>query len=139
MRCSQAFAALKSQVIAEMLDRVHTELVPHFNAEIEDIVKVWEKERPVSEALADHKKRARIADLVLRRDSFIESLNNEMRLILGGRIKEKEYEGKVAEAETDDDHNPGKKRKVLEITFKDGSKARLPQRLWLDYRVFARV
>jgi hypothetical protein len=135
MRLSQAFATLRVAVIAGLTDQIMKELLPNFNSEVEDIRVQWEKKRAESEALADHEKRARIADLIVRRDAFIESLNNDLRLQLGARAKAPEYGGEIKEVP--DAKKEGKT--VLEVKFKDGSTARMPKSLWVDYKAFSRV
>lgn len=136
MRLSQAFATLRVAVIAGLTSQINETLVPNFNSEVEDIRKEWEEKRATSEALADHHKRARIADLVVRRDAFIASLNDELRLQLNARAKLPEYGGEVAEVPVEKE---GKSKTVLEVKFKDGSTARMPKSLWVDYKIFARI
>lgn len=136
MRLSQAFATLRVSVIAALTAQITEELLPKFNSEVEDIRRNWESKRAESEALADHQKRAAIADLIVRRDAFIESLNNEMRIQLGTRAKAPEYGGEIQEVPDD---KKGKGKTVLEVKFKDGSTARMPKSLWVDYKAFARV
>jgi hypothetical protein len=135
IRKSQAFAALRTQIITELQHQVEKELIPHFNAEVEDIRK--EHQRLTSEgnpALADHTKRARIQDLKVRQQDFLGSLNEDLRDRLGKRVTE--YGGKVVEKEVGE----GKEsRKVLEAVFDDGSTARMPKALWIDYNVFQRA
>lgn len=140
MKLSQAFATLRAEVVAGLQHRIATELLPQFNSEVENIRRNFEAKKPESEALAMHYRRAAIADLVVRRDAFISDLNTEMRLALNARVKLPEYDGKIEEVDDKPkDGTKGTPRKVLEVTFKDGTKARMPKSLWVDYKAFARV
>ena len=74
-RMSQAFAAFRTSILAELQDNLQKGLVPHFNAEIEDIRKEYETTMgDKGEALADYKKRQRILDLKVRQKAFIDGL-----------------------------------------------------------------
>lgn len=140
MKKSQAFAMLRESVIQELQFQIQTVLVPEFNSEVKDIEVEWENGRKVSEALADHRKRARVADLIIRRDSFLESLNNDLRLALNARVKLPEYSGEISEIEIPiSKEDETETRKVLEVKFNDGSRARMPRSLWVDYKAFQRV
>lgn len=136
MKKSQAFAALRASVVAELQHQISTELLPQFNEEITGIRANWEKARPESEALADHKKRAAIADLVIRRDDFLTNLNKDMRTTLEKRVSD--YGGVIGEV-TIEDKETQKPKIVLEAKFDDGSTARFPRSLWVNYRAFERV
>jgi hypothetical protein len=132
---SQAFAALRAAVVAELQEEINDVLIPRFNAEIEQIRREFEEKKPESEALAMHRRRARISDLVIRRDEFISKSNTEMRAQLEKRISE--YGGSISEIEIrSEDDEP---RKVLEAKFDDGSVARMPKSLWINYGAFNRV
>lgn len=136
MKKSHAFAALRAAVVADLLNQITTTLVPHFNAEISEIRTRHEAMRPESEALADHKKRAEIADLIIRRDEFINGLNADLKSTLEKRVVD--YGGKIREIEIEDIETQ-KLKKVLEAVFTDESVARFPRKLWIDYKAFDRV
>lgn len=132
VRKSQAFAAYRTELVTEMQGDVLQTLVPSFNAEIVDIRKSTEETKQLKgEALADHHKRARIQDLKVRQQDFIDGLNAELTEKLSKRVDL--YGGKIEEKENE----AGKK--VLEATFSDGSVARMPKSLWIDYNLFDRV
>lgn len=141
MKQSQAFATLRAAVVAELTDQIATHLVPSFNAEVVQIRERHEKARPESEALADHRKRAETADLVVRRDQFIAGLNTDMRTELEKRVKD--YDGTIHEIEVEMENKEGKKgpktKIVLEAHFGDKSTARFPKSLWVNYKAFDRV
>lgn len=131
MRKSQAFAAFRTELVANMQKDIIEELVPKFNAEVEDIRRSTETTKAErGEALADHHKRARISDLKIRQQKFIDDLNQEMRTAIETRIKE--YGGKVETKKVES-------REVLEAVFDDASVARVPKSLWVDYTLFHRV
>jgi len=133
-RMSQAFAAHQQAVLMELVQKLQVENVPAFNAEAEDIRRQHEEDShnlKVGENLADHKKRARIRDLTVRRTTFINSLQTELHEKLAKRVEE--YKGKVMDAVDKKD----KPIKVVE--FPDGTKAKLARNLWVDYGMYDRV
>lgn len=131
MHKSQAFAAFRTALVAELQADMTTELIPTFNAEIEDIRRTTEEMKSLrGEALADHHKRARILDLKARQQDFIDSLNAEMREQLENRVKS--YGGTI-EVKKDGE------KEILEATFPDKSTARVPKSLWINYNLFERV
>ena len=133
MKKSQAFAAFRSSLIADYQAQVMSDLVPQFNAEMQDIRTNWEEEFRSNEAIADHRRRAREADLQIRRQDFLESINNDFRLAQTARINE--YGGKIEEIEVE---RNGKKKKILNATFPDNSEAVVPNAVWIDFGVFYR-
>lgn len=131
MRKSQAFAAYRTELVADAQLQIQQELIPQFNSEVEDIRRTTEEMKASrGEALADHHKRARINDLKLRQQQFIAGLNQEMCEALEKRVKE--YGGQITEVEVE-----GKTK--LEAKFDDNSVARMPKSLWVDYNQFHRV
>ena len=137
MKQSQAFATLRAAVVEELNHDINITLLPSFNAEVAQIRDVWEKERPESEALADKRKRASMADLVIRRDAFIASLNADMKTKLEKRVSE--YGGTITEVTIPDPKDTSRTKSVLEAKFGDGSKARFPKSLWINFKAFDRV
>lgn len=135
MKKSQAFAALRNQIVAELTENINSELIPQFNAEVIQIREVFEKSKPESEALAMHRRRAHIADLVVRRDEFIKGLNKDLHEQLTKRVKD--YNGEIVEVEIKDEND--KPIKKLEAKFDDGSIARFPKSLWVNFKAFDRV
>lgn len=146
IRTSQAFAAFRQAVIQELHNELHNELIPQFNAECADIRKAFEetiefaKTQPDTPRnklidLADRRKRARILDLVHRRKKFLESLDLRMKLEINKRLTEYEAE----QFEEVEKHDNGTERPVTKARFPDGSVAKIPNRLHVDFRVFDRV
>lgn len=136
MKASQVFAAHRQAVIAELHAIVGTDLLPQFTAEVEDINLEYERNAPAGDALARHTRHARTMDLVYRRQQFIDKLNKamqeqlaEMAGKLGGKIET------VKEAP----RSGGAVRDVVKALFSDGSKASVPQTLWIDFKQFPRV
>jgi len=133
-RMSHAFAAHQQTVLMELGKMFQEELVPQYNSEVEDIRRQHAEDShnlKVGEALADHRKRARIEDLKVRRTNFINSLQTRLKLELEKRIEE--YGGKVVDGE----NKEGKPIKLVE--FPDGSKAKMARNMWIEYRMFDRV
>ena len=122
IKYAHAFAQFSRSLILELQDDFNNNLVPQFNSEAEDIRREWEEKRPVCEALADHKKRARAMDLVVRRRRFIDDLNTRLKMELNLRVEE--YEGKQEEDK---------------VVFPDESIAKMPKAFFVDYRVFQRI
>lgn len=135
MKKSQAFAALRNQIVAELTENINSELIPHFNSDVVQIREAFEREKPESEALAMHRRRARIADLVIKRDEFIKGLNKELHDQLMQRVKD--YNGEITEVTVESED--GKSVKKLEAKFDDGSVARMPKSLWINFKAFDRV
>ena len=133
IRKSQAFAAFRHDVIGQLMTQLSNEIIPAFNAESEDIRRTHEemcKDPKKGEALADHHKRARIQDMVIRRTEFIASLQTSLKDQIMERIGE--YEGEIKEIEE-------KGKLIKRAFFPDGSTAKVPQALWIDYKAFQRV
>ena len=133
IRKSQAFAAHRHAITMSLMAQLTNEIAPAFNAESEDIRRQHEEQRldpKQGEALADHFKRARIQDMVIRRNEFISSLQTSWKEQLNERIKE--YEGEIKEVEENG-------KKVMRVYFPDKSSAKVPPVLWIDYKVFQRV
>lgn len=133
---SQAFAAMRQSLLSELSGIVQDELVPQFNSEAEDIRREHEAMRlnpKKGEALADHRKRARIADMVVRRKVFIDDLQSRLQITLGGTVMD--YKGEIVE-EIEEGTGKVLSRKAV---FPDGTTAKMPKSLWIDYRQFQRV
>ena len=131
MHKSQAFAAFRTELVADLQNDIETSLLPTFNSEIEDIRRsTQEVAETKGQALADHHRRARIMDLKIRQQQFIDELNQEMHEALTKRVKD--YGGTIEAV------NDGEKE-VLEAKFPDGSNARVPKSLWINYEKFDRV
>ena len=133
LKMSQSFAAFRKSILAELQQLLETDNVPDFNAECEDIRRVYEDMRlnpKKGEALADHKKRARINDLVIRRNMFIDTLQTRLALEQNKRIEE--YKGEII-TEKDGEKD------VVVAKFPDGSKAKVARALWINYELYDRV
>ena len=140
MRKSQAFAAFRQSLCTELTAAYLNNLVPQFNAECEDIRRehastVEEANEAKSEnaknkliELAEANKRARIMDLNVRKNEFVQSLRTRLKLEQDQRIEE--YGGIVGTKE-------GEKGKF--VAFSDGSEAKVARDLWIDYKLLQRV
>lgn len=135
IRRSQAFAAMRQVIIDGLLSKVG-EYVHVFNAEVEDIRKqhgAEAKDPKFGEAVADHRRQARIKDIVTKRRVFLDSLNAELQ----EKIEEKigEYAGEIEEQVVE-----GTDKVIAMIAkFPDGTSAKMPKALWVDYKQFQRV
>jgi very-short-patch-repair endonuclease len=134
MRLSQAFAAFRTEVVESLLLNLREELLPQFNAEVADIRQEHEKMSKESAALADHRKRSRIMDLKVRQQQFIDGLDADLKAAMEKRIKD--YAGTIESKQIADGKGS---KEVLEAKFPDGSTARVPKKLWVDYTQFHRV
>ena len=133
MRKSQAFASHRHAVILELNKELQEHGIPEFNAEAADIRKIHEedsKTTDVGEALADHQKRARTNDMLIRRKEYIDGLQTRLKMEMHTRVEE--YKGTLIEEEKDG-------KKIYVAKFPDGSQARVPRGLWVDYKAFQAV
>jgi predicted aminopeptidase len=132
-RMSVAFAANREAITVELLQLVSAEELPRFNASVENIRRLHEEERTnlkIGEALADHRKRARYEDARVKREQFIATLQSRLRLEMEAKVTE--YNGTLEQSE-DKEGKP-----VTIAKFPDGSTARLPRGLWINYKMFDR-
>ena len=148
IRASQAFAAFRQSVISELQEDLMVNFVPNFNAEVFDIQKEFEDiheytTENISDAakakmleLAEKKRHARTMDLMFRKNKFLESMTLTMKVQMLDRVKE--YGGEQFE-ETETRENSTRTRKVLKAKFPDGSVAKIPQQLHIDWSLFQRV
>ena len=134
-RMSQAFAAERTSLCAALTHELVTAYVPAFNAEAEDVRREhakMSKNVKFGEALADHKKRARIQDMAVRREMFIKTLQTKLSEGLLKRVKD--YQGEIK------DEMDEKTQKPVKVAyFPDGTKAKFPKALWVDFSMFQRV
>lgn len=136
IRLASAFATHRADVIAELQLDVTEKLVPEFNAEIVDIGVEYDKLKETrGEACANSRKHARVMDLKVRQQLFIDALDKELATRMEERIKS--YDGKVKAIKATDTR--GKEKDVMEVTFPDATVARVPKRLWINYGQFQRV
>jgi len=147
VRASQAFAAFRQSLVSELSNKVYEELQPHFNAEAEDIRRRYsdsvkdaadantENSKKKLLELAESNKKARILDLAKRKNDFIASLKVRLNLEITERLTE--YKAEVFEEKEPREGKPD--RIVKKAKFPDGSMAKVPQNLYIDYSGFQRV
>ena len=132
MKQSQVFAAFRTSLITDKNHAILNELAPSFNAQAEDIRRRVEKDFNTyqNQAKADNLKKTLVYDLVFGRKQVIDSVQkdiahaiNERLAFDGANLEKSVIEGKT----------------ILTAKFPDGSTARVPQNLWIDYSVFHRV
>ncbi len=147
VRTSQVFAAQRTAIIKELQMEVSDKFLPNFNAEVFDIRKSFKDnstyaiEQPDTARnklldLGEARKKARILDLVKRKNDFLSSL----KIRLGMEIKEKieEFNGEVFEEE-ERIGDTDRMRRVTKVKFPDKSVAKVPTGLYIDYSAFDRV
>lgn len=145
IRLSQAFAAFRTATIAELMKNMQDELVPNFNAEVMHIEKKFEEDKAEhGETLAMHFRRSSVLDLKVKQQAFIKELDEELLKAMKKRISLPEYNGKLKTISIPGQpKSEGQKatepKEVLEVEFPDGSSARVPKGLWIDYSVFQRI
>lgn len=133
-----AFATFRNVVIEELKVDVSEELLPNWKAEAEDIRRTHEELRATKgDAVADNHKKARVMDLQVRRNMFLDGLNSELQTRMHGRVKD--YNGVTTTVKVADPKHDGEMKDVQEVKFPDGSTARVPQRLWIDLNLFERI
>ena len=149
VKMSQAFAAYRAVVISEVQQKIALDLSYKFNAEIEDIRKGTEeqlsyvaslraegKEAAAAsiENLAEKSQRARLLDLQMRRSQVLDELNKDMLHKLDQRLSE--YGAEVGLVNEPVSPNSEKTHSVKKAQFPDGSQAKVPMQLWVDYSQF---
>lgn len=151
VKASQAFAALRQAVILELQNQVHDNLLPSFNAEVEDIRRTYAKAMETAEeaptdvareklkTLAEANKKARVLDLVKRKNDFIQSLQMQLRAEQMKVIEEYKGEPFVESEKRKEKNGEEKERTVEKVKFLDGSVAKVAQNLFIDYTGFQRV
>ena len=133
IRKSQAFASHRHAVVLELTTQLVNEIVPAFNAEAEDIRRQWEEQRldpKKGEALADHFKRSRIQDMVIRRNEFLDTMRTSFKEQMKERIDE--YQGELKEVEENG-------KTITRVYFPDKSSAKMPNHISFDLKMFQRV
>jgi len=135
-KASEVFSAFRQASITELQHNILNDLLPNYTAEAEDIRREHEANTPISAALADHKKHARVLDLIHRRNKFIAECNSVLVDTL--TKKAKELNGTITEV-TETHRDTGKEQTVLKVLFDDGSRAKMPRGLWIDFKQFVRV
>ena len=146
IRTSQAFAAFRSSLIAELQNDLQSKLLPSYNACVFDIQKEFDTAtKAASEMesenaqkklveLAEKNRHARILELAVKRRDFIQSLTLDLKMQQHEKLKE--YEATVEDAE---EERNGKVRKFQQAVFKDGSRAKIAAELWVNFADFQRV
>ena len=152
IKMSQAFASFRSSLLARFQSQIAGELAHQFNAELEDIrrkdgehqtyiglLRTEGKEQAAVklEDLANKEQKARLMDLQLRRQTFIDGLNKDMLAQINQRVAD--YGGETAEVQEPlaiEEGPEPKFKTVRKAQFPDGSMAKIPARLWVDYSLF---
>lgn len=125
-KLSIAFALNRKAITVELSQLLAEQALPEWNAAMENIRRLYEDEShntKVGEALAMHRKRARVADARAKRQLIIESLNSQLKEKLEAKVKE--YGGTVESKED-----------ILVAKFPDNTIATMPRGLWVNYRMF---
>lgn len=137
MKMSQAFAAFRTSLITNEQFAIANELVPVFNARCEDIRRKHEEDfqKYKNQAKADNLKKSLTYDLVLHRKQVLDVVQQRME----DQINERLAADKAELIEEEIPQERGRPKKVLTAKFPDGSMARVPQALWIDYNQFDRV
>lgn len=132
MKQSQAFAAFRTSLITDKNHAILNELVPSFNAQCEDIRRRVDTDFSTynNRAKADNLGKSLTYDLVLSRKQVIDNVQKDMTERVNDRLA---FDGANLRREDIDG------KSILTAEFPDGSTARVPQKLWIDYGVFDRV
>ena len=139
MKQSQAFAAFRQSLITDKSHAILNELAPAFNARCEDIRRKAREDMETyhNEALVNNRVKSAIYDLVLYRKQIIDGVQNALQQAVTARLADDQAE--LIEEVHPDDRREGLTKLVHIAKFPDGSSARVPQALWIDYSVFDRV
>ena len=132
MKMSKAFAAFRQSLITDKNHAILQELAPAFNAAVEDIRRQVEDDFNTyhNQAKADNLRKTLTYDLILHRQEVLRSVQSDLRTIIderlhrdGAQLRRDRVDNKV----------------VIVADFPDGSQARVPTGLWVDYSAFDRV
>ena len=146
LKASQVFAAYRQAVI-ERLQQSIAEFVPEYNAECNDIRVKYEQAEsfavdcPTDAAkaaitrLADAERKSRTMQLAWKKKQFLDSL----KMDLHAEIKVMLDDLRADQHEETELNSVGKERKVIKAKFPDGSMAKVPQGLVIDFSQFQRV
>lgn len=139
LKQSKAFAAFRSSLITDKNHAILTELVPAFNAQCEDIRRKLEADFETyhNQAKTDNFRKSLVYDLILGRQKVLDQVQQSLQEEIAHRLN-KDGAQLVTES-IPDPKKEGREKKVLTALFPDGSKARVPQALWIDYNLFDRV
>ena len=137
MKQSQAFAAFRLSLITDKNHAIINELVPEFNIQCKSICERVEKDFNTyhNQAKADNFRRFLTYDLIMARDKQIEEVQTSMQKSIDERLA---WDGASLRKDEITRAN-GKMKEVLTAVFPDGSTARVPQKLWIDYSLFERI
>ncbi len=139
MKQSQAFAAFRQSLITDKQHAIINELVPEFNSRCEDIRRKVEVDFDTykNRAKADNFKKSLTYDLVLHRNEVIRKVQEDLTREVNHRLAE--YGARLDTEEVPHPKKEGRMQHVKVAHFPDGSKARVPNGLWIDYAMFDRV
>lgn len=136
IRASQVFAAQRQVILEDILSRMRGELIPEFNAEIEDIQRQHAEIAKSNVARADNMKKARILKLVHTKQQILAELSAEF-------IKRVESEAAVLNGVvfqcTEVPRGKTKEETYPKVKFDDGSVAKWPTKLHVPNREFAQA
>ena len=137
MKQSQAFAAFRLSLITDKNHAILNELVPEFNTQCMAIRERVEKDFNTyhNQAKADNFKKSLTYDLIMARDKQIEEVQIELQKSIDERLA---WDGASLREDTIPTSN-NRVKTILTAVFPDGSTARVPQKLWIDYSLFERV
>lgn len=136
---SKAFAVFRASLITDKNHSILNELVPVFNAQCEDIRRKCEEDFNTyhNQAKTDNFRKSLVYDLMLGRQQVLDDVQGDMHREIEERLARDG--AKVEKEEIPDPKREGRTKSVLTAFFPDGSKARVPQNLWIDYTVFDHV
>lgn len=139
---SQVFGAFRSGIVAFAQAQI-MDYVPKWNGAIYDIEKQLKEsleyashQPPVAKASLEKVSKlhadSRLLELRFKRQSIITDITNEMKSTVHKRIEE--MGGVISEVK--EPNNNGKMVKVSRVQFPDGSTAKVPRNLHIDYTPF---
>ena len=147
IRTSDAFVAFRQAVIEELNAEISNNLVPVFNSTVIDIEKDYDlgitgsKDANTERAAlalvrsAERNRDARILDLKLKRQDFLNTIQMRLKMEMDELVKG--YNGEVF-TEVEKRFN-GKMGPVIRAKFPDGSSAKIPQHVHIHWDQFEQV
>ena len=132
MKQSQAFAVFRTSLITDKNHAIINELVPVFNSACEDIRRRVETDFSTyhNQAKADNLRKTLIYDLILYRKQVLDGVQKDLHTKVDERLDKDQASLKQETVEN---------KHIVTACFPDGSFARVPSSLWIDFSLFDRV
>ena len=139
LKQSRAFAAFRSSLITDKEHAILHELAPAYNERVAEIRQKVEDDFQIyhNRAKADNFRKSLVYDLELGLQQTLDSVQKDLQERIHERLNTDGAQ--VITEKIPDRKREGREKEVLTAIFPDGTKARVPHALWIDYKLFDRV